>query len=197
MKDQWTYIPIANVPDIENMQSEFMKIYNAFYKHMLDNDIGHEFGLMGSDTIRMFAKSFMSFLNELGIDDILKCVFFSSSKGDNRSNCPIHIDSKIPYEVGPALNIPVIGCDQSWTVLYDVGEHQGREKFSAKSKQYTNSVEWPEEEAVEMIRIPATQAFWLNTSIPHRPVTDHTDLRIVITGRFTDEIYNRMTGLFK
>jgi len=197
MKDQWTFIPIDDIPDIEKIQTEFRKMFDSLFRNMFKDDVGHDFGVMDAKKVRLFAPTYINFLKSLGIDDTLKSVAFSGSQGENRMNCPIHIDSKYPDETCPGLNIPITGCEKSWTVFYDIGEHEGREDFSRVTKQYKNSVEWNEEEAVEIARVPATQPTWVNIAVPHKPVTDHTDLRLIITSRFDNRIYNRMPGFFK
>ena len=46
--------------------------------------------------------------------------------------------------------------------------------------------------------MPATQPAFVNIGIPHRPVTNHTNLRLVMLSRFTPDIFDYVNNdIFK
>ena len=43
---------------------------------------------------------------------------------------------------------------------------------------------------IEIERLDASQPAWVNTSIPHRPVSTHTRPRAILSARFNPELHD-------
>ena len=86
------------------------------------------------------------------------------------------------------LNIPILNCEDSWTVWYDA-----ETDLSPEFNEYDvrkSARRCLSENAVELCRMPASTPAWVNISIPHRPVTTHNKLRAVISARFMPELHD-------
>ena len=188
-KPTWCYKPIENVPNLDKIQKEFYRIFTHFYKNTFD-DVGHDIIQIDINMVNKLTPNFINFIKKLDLYDILTNVAFSGSVGKQKEICPIHIDTKEWQNVSYALNLPIIGCENSYTVFYKVIESAGSEKTTKVTNRYEGSVAYPDNSSEEIDRMPAGQPAFVNVSVPHRPVTNHTDLRIVVTARFSSKIFD-------
>ena len=185
-KPTWLFKPIDDVTNLEKIQREFLKIFTAFYSDIFD--LGHDVIQVDNGKVKKLAPNYCKFLKELGIYDIFDFIAFSGSKGIQKENCPIHIDYLNWKESTFSLNLPIIGCENSYTIFYEVNELDGIEKTSRLTRRYGGSIEYPESSSKEIGRVSVNRPAWINPCIPHKPYTPHTDLRLIVLGRFTSEI---------
>jgi hypothetical protein len=109
---------------------------------------------------------------------------------------PIHIDDP-EFNVNVALNIPVQGCRDSYTVWYDA-----EIDFSANIPDYaTDGIYNPggrviKGQAKEIDRIDSGDPSWVNISVPHQGIYIGGQERINASIRFTSDIYNILDSEF-
>ena len=195
-KPTWLYKPIDNIPNLNKIQKECHRIYSAAFNNICD-DVGWAIQGLEIDIMQKLAPNYINFLKKLGLYEIYAGAAFSASIGVQKSVCPIHVDCKDWQQLPFSLNIPIIGCEDSYTVFYAVDETSGSdnglpENWDNNYRQM-NKIEgvvgYVESSAKEIGRMPATQAAFVNISMPHRPVTNHTNLRLVMLSRFQPEIF--------
>ena len=194
VNDDWLFIP-QDIPELETIQQEFLKIFNSFFKDRFA-ERSYDFWEIDPKMLKLFAPTYLRFLEQQNCLDILWTTSFSGSKGDGVRDCPIHIDSKI-RDKGPGLCIPIIGCEDSWTIFYDIGDVEGKENGSRMTMKYEGSMEWKEDAATEVGRSPSNVPHWNNIFRPHTALTNHNDLRLLLCVRFKPELYDRRPGFFK
>ncbi len=188
-KPTWLYKPVTNVDNLDKIQKEFYRIFTTFYSDTF-NDVGHDIVMIDINIVRKLAPNFVNFLKKLDLYDILDGVALSGSIGEQKEICPIHIDTKDWQKLSYALNLPIIGCEDSYTVFYQVTESDGVEKTTKVTNRYEGSIGYPDRSSIELARMAANQTAFINISMPHRPVTEHKNLRIVATARFTTDIFD-------
>lgn len=186
-KPTWCYKPLGNIPNLDKIQKEFYRIFTTFYKNTFD-DVGHDIVEIDHNFISKFAPNFVNFMKKLDLHDLLDTVLLSGSFGQQKEFCPIHIDAKDWQKLLYSLNLPIIGCENSYTVFYKVNESEGIENTTKVTSRYEGSVAFPDNSSIEIDRMLASQPAFINSSIPHRPVTHHSDLRIVISAKFSSKI---------
>ena len=200
-KSTWLYKPIDTIPNLDKIQKECYKIYSTFYKDVCNN-VGWAIEGINKEFMKKLAPNYINFLKKLGLYEIYMGAAFSASIGVQKYPPPIHIDCKDWYQLPYSLNIPITGCEDSYTVFYEVDETSGPgnglpETWDNNYLQ-TNKIEgvvgYSESSAKEIGRMPATQAAFVNIGIPHRPVTYHTNLRLAILSRFTPDIIEYMNN---
>ena len=93
-----------------------------------------------------------------------------------------------------ALNFPVINGKNSYTVFYEIEDKTIKNDATHYIKDYSslnNNNNRPEEvifynmeTAKEIERVEAVRPYWVNTSIPHRPVNNNHEYRVACSIRF-------------
>lgn len=196
-KPTWLYKPVDNIPNLDKIQREFHRLYLAAYKDMFDS-VGWAITAIDLDLVKKLAPNYINLLKKLDLYDILVGTVFSGSVGIPKEICPVHVDCgdwrQLPY----SLNIPVIGCEGSYTVFYEVDESSDSENGLPahwdnnyiKMNNIEGVVGYSDSSAKEIGRMSANQPAFVNISMPHRPLTNHNDLRIVMLSRFTPDIFD-------
>jgi hypothetical protein len=137
-------------------------------------------------------------LQRLGLFDYFYSLLFVQ-KLPSQDVMPIHRDANLdtPYVYGHlGLNIPITGCENSYTVFYDgeLDQHGDHSKmsFSESSPWYgTDSAQLGGKFAntdtvVEIDRVGSNQPLWINTYAFHAGRTEAAKSRLVISLRFYD-----------
>lgn len=195
-KATWLYKPVDNIPNLNKIQKECYRIYSTFFKDAC-NEVGWTITGVNIELMTKLAPNYINFLKKLGLYEIYSGAAFSASIGVQKQSCPVHVDCEDWRQLPYSLNIPVIGCEDSYTVFYDVDESNSSknglpenwDNNYLKMNKIEGVVGYPEESATEIGRMPATQPAFVNIGIPHRPVTNHTNLRLVMLSRFTPDIF--------
>lgn len=181
---KWLYkkIEVSNLVDI---QQELLPILYKTYPDF-DNEPPH-FTALQREEIEPYAPLYTSFIESLGILDRWSyCAFVTTNLN---KNFPIHVDSLIWQERCYGLNLPLINCDDSYTVFYEAEIEEmpfinyGDAKFSARVIKRGAK-------ATEIGRLEANNPAWVNTSIPHAPVSNHSRPRAIISARFNPEVHD-------
>jgi hypothetical protein len=136
--------------------------------------------------VQKYCPKLLNYLKILNLENttIVPC-FLISQNVTNK----IHID--YPSN-GVALNVPILNCNDTYTVWYDA-----KDRIETASAYATDSWNEPakspmfdESTAVELDRIDSNVPHWVNIAVPHAAVCNHNKVRINASIRFSDTILN-------
>jgi hypothetical protein len=180
-KPEWYYKPIV-VPELDIIQDEV----NKFLPTLISKQQEIGFYYIKRDQIETLFPCYTAMLEKLGLLD--RWTYSAILATEGRKEFPIHVDA-IDWENRCfGLNIPILNCENSWTVWYDADID-----LSPTTDDYDprNSARFcSSKNAVELCRMPASTPAWINISKPHRPVTEHNQLRAIISARFSPEVHD-------
>ena len=100
----------------------------------------------------------------------------------------IHVDTTNWNYRCYGLNIPIINCENTYTVWYE-GTIDETEIKTDKNRLRSAKNLVPGSRYVEIHRHESSVPAWINVSIPHMPLNYHNKPRAVISARFTPEIH--------
>ena len=196
MDNNWTYkhadinknLMLGIKKELENVWQEYTyeKHYNTcrFIYLLTDQDVRNKCPILIQEITR------------LGLGEILEGVGFLVVPPGCYT--PLHIDNGVTI----TLSIPVINCENSYTVWYKdpeplsiapeldcIGDDTILNPVSASEDlvEYLRDPKVPYfkiDPAKELDRVECNRSLWLNTSIPHRPEVLHNYLRVLATIRF-------------
>lgn len=182
-KPNWLYKPVS-VDNLEAIQVELLPI---LYNVIPDFDNAFPtFKFISRNEIEKSAPLYSKFIESFGILDKWERSVIVTTNFDHKF--PIHVDHLDWKARAYGLNIPLINCDDTYTVFYDaeinmmpVNNKAHPENFARIIKK--NSI------ATEIGRFPSSQPAWVNNSIPHTPVSKHNKPRALISARFEPEVH--------
>lgn len=190
-KPTWLYKSV-DVTNLELIQSEILAVFNKHYPHVF-GDRGFIFTYVDQDILRAEAPHYVAYLNELGLYDKWTKSVLVGTMGEARlKDSPIHVDSEDWKVRNFALNIPIVNCNDSNTVWYDVKEYD-EEAYSGDdqtAKGYKTARGFKPETSVEIGRMPASNPAWINVAIPHRAENNNSELRLILSTRFYPELHD-------
>lgn len=181
IKPSWYFKPI-DVPELPDIQSEIIKILPQL---ILPNE-EFTFFYIKREQIEDSVPSYRAMLSRLNLLDRWTYSAVVTTQGEKEF--PIHVDSLDWENRCYGLNLPILNCEDSYTVWYDAIATDTPsiygENLRASARFYDTKT------AKEVCRMPATTSAWINNSIPHRPVTNHTEFRAIISARFSPEVHD-------
>ena len=189
-QNTWLYkhVDIQNLAEIQN---EFLAILNKYHSDWFsDSWTPNKFCDLSLETVMREATAYSDFIRKLGLHSRWHSSYFATVNSGNNNNNQwvVHVDDKDSNYLSYALNLPILNCEDSYTVWYDVKPDS--EKIGWV-KHYENVPCFlPEDIIKEIGRMPATQSAFVNISIPHRPEVMHNNPRIVLTTRFKPELHD-------
>ena len=185
IKPTWLYKPVI-IENLQQIQKECIDIYNKHYSESF-GEYGFTFTYIDLEILRDEAPSYITYLKELGLYDKWVKSIFVGTKGDRRwDDSQIHVDSEDWETRSYALNIPVINCEDSYTVWYDVTEYD----FQHQDALYKAARGYDLATSTEIGRMPASKTALINVAVAHRPVTNNPNTRLLISTRFYPEIHD-------
>lgn len=145
--------------------------------------------------IRDYCPALMDELKRLQLyDRFLGINFIVASSVPGTMKYAIHVDSVGRHVIGEVqthlgLNFPVLNCNKSFTVWYDVENGLFCPvEIPQENLEQKISFELPKlDDAVEIGRCDSTIPHWINTGIPHQPEVNHSYLRVNASVRFTED----------
>jgi hypothetical protein len=177
----WFYKEIS-VPELTDIQQEVGQILTT----LINDNTEIEFFYIDRNLLETSVPSYTKFLNRLGILDRWKYSAIITTQGNKEF--PIHVDALEWKDRCYGLNLPILNCEDSDTVWYDA---EVIDKMPTNEQDRRNVARLCiAETAKEVCRMPASTPAWINVSIPHRPESKHTNLRAVISARFTPEVHD-------
>jgi hypothetical protein len=187
-KIQWTHKPVtiqnlgaiqrellslvpSVIPDVENLKPAFTDISVSKVK----------------DNLPTLCDQF----NQWGILDRWQYMAFIT--GNRGSSVSMHVDTLEWEQLTLALNIPVLNCDDSYTAFYNAQTLPVR-KFRKNDPRYTARM-CDESTAEEITRIQLNKPYWVNICVPHKPIMNHNNPRILASFRFGPELFDVIDNL--
>lgn len=175
---------IINIPNQEEILKELVDNFPIYFGK-LDEVVA---GFQGCDVnlIKQTCPKLCAFLAEKNLLHRWKGAGMSILK-DNFV-LPIHTDSYMSAREY-ALNIPIINCQDSYMIWYDIID-----KSKAIKKAYTNngvlvvSDHYDPSNAIECERICSNSIMFVNIKTPHSGVNLNKEVRSMISLRFIPEL---------
>lgn len=179
----WFFKPI-DVENLRQLQQELLPVILKKVPNILT--IPNDFIRIWPEEIIPYAPNYVDFIKKNGIYSRWReCAIIITNKG---IEFPIHVDSHDWKDLCYGLNIPIINCDKTHVVWYDAEieseidpADQNYRDTARRQKENTN--------AKEIARMEISQPAWVNTSIPHRPVSTHRSPQILLSARFNPELH--------
>ena len=141
-------------------------------------------------TVKTLSPSLVQYIDSLGLLDRWSDVSVITANNLHSFRWPIHVDDST-YSRCVALNIPILNCKGSYTAWY---ESDNPVKSSADPKSLTNqqsySLYYEEDKSREVERMDADQCAFINVARPHRPIVEHDLPRVLISTRFSPELFD-------
>lgn len=180
---KWLYKTIE-VNNLRAIQAEILPIvFKKIPNFMTDRP---QFMHVMRDEIEPFAPRYTEFIKQHG--DIDKWYWSAIITTNLGVDFDIHVDSTDWKTRCYGLNIPIINCDNSYTVWYDA-EIEGK-LYDESDFRSVVRIQKPNTVANEIGRLDTSQPAWINTSIPHRPESTHKRPRAIISARFDPELHD-------
>jgi hypothetical protein len=180
-KPTWFYKTV-DVPNLELIQQQFQEIVLELIS--LDEPI--KYFHIDRALIENRVPSYAKLIDSLGLLDRWA---YSAIIATNGEEFPIHVDAIEWDRRCYALNLPVMNCDDSYTIWYDAEIEQDPIDPNPANKRSLAKGCVPGT-AIEVCRMPAATPAWVNIALPHRPYTCHAKLRVVVSARFSPELHD-------
>jgi len=185
----WCFKPI-DIPadELGKIQQEFIKILNEHFTNIFAE---HKANFVHIDTelIKQGCPTFINLLTRLNLLERWYSIIWAGTNTSGTEAC-IHVDEVKWWERCMALNIPIQNYHDSYTVWYDADIDSGISGYST-SARYPGSLGWPEESTRGVLaKLPVSQPAFVNNGIPHRPETEHNEPRLIISARFSPELFD-------
>ena len=179
MIPSWYYKPIV-VDNLNLIQEEFKKILPK----LINTNEEISFFYIKRNIIESNVPSYVKLITDLGLID--RWVYSAVIITEGGKKFPIHVDALDWKNRCFGLNLPIQNCHDSWTVWYDAKVDQ-TPKLSDERESARICIE---KDAREVCRMPANTPAWTNNTIPHRPYTEHNELRVIVSARFSPELHD-------
>jgi len=184
-KASWFYKPI-HIENLEEIQKELTEV---IYKKVPDFDNSNPmFLIIFKNDILPYAPLYVKFIESLGLLD--KWVASPIITTNKNIKFPIHIDNPNWLEGSYGLNIPVINCEDTYTVWYDAEVDQLPGNRVPSDPSNRSRFVTPGTPTTEIARWHMKDPAWINFSIPHKPVSNHGKPRAVMSARFRPELHD-------
>ena len=179
---KWLYKPVE-VDNLKEIQREIIPIIFKKIPNFLH--MPPEFVPIMRDEIEPFAPCYTEFIkNHAVISQWSWCAIITTNLN---LDFPIHVDSTDWEKRCYGLNLPVINCEGTSTVWYDTEIHGN--VYDDLDFRAVARMQKPGAPAVEIGRWDTNKPAWINTSVPHRPVSTHGLPRAVLSARFDPELH--------
>ena len=179
----WNWYKV-NVPNILEIQQELKPLIDKIIPDWQTSE--SQFVHVDVDSIKSISKLYTELICELGLEKRWHTsAIITTNYG---KSLPIHTDVYDPLIRCFAFNIPLINCDDSYTVWYNATSPRINTDDPGDGK---DKVLWYDENtAVEIDRMPATTCAFVNNHVPHKPVTKHNNFRAILSSRFDPELFD-------
>ncbi len=182
-RPNWLYRPVV-VPNLEILKQELHCVANQI---ILDiQNLTPDFHYIPRDQIEQHLPQTKIWLADLGLLDRWKYLAFIT--GNQGTSLPLHVDTLDWTTRSYGLNVPVLNCEQSWTVFYRAQIDRPTQEDATDPRASA----WfcDPDTAEEIDRIESVRPHWINVCVPHRPMVMHQQPRILASFRFGPEVHD-------
>jgi hypothetical protein len=185
-KPSWLY-KLVTIEKLEQIQKELVPLLYKFNPHfdIPQDKIGYL--PIEKKDIEKFAPTYVEYIDSLNLLD--RWTFSLIITVSNISEESIHVDTQNYNYRCYGLNLPLINCENTYTVWYEGTLDQTPVETlnpRLKSSRYIDK-NLPYH---EIGRLEVTNPAWVNVCIPHKPENNNTKPRAVISTRFTPEVHD-------
>lgn len=206
-KPNWYYSKF-NIPNLEQIQKEFLSVKDSTWQKYSDHNLSTkgdwwDFCCMPGSDLEQHIPTFVNWLKDVGIYSKWISTAFSVVNS-NTNPMRTHVDSLDNDSRRVSLNIPILNCQGTYTVWYDAEldfsnqgpvdispddprweKLHGRFKYDPPLRTGLWTIESTEK---EVMRVETTSPLLVNITRPHRPMSDHNEMRILACSRFSPEL---------
>lgn len=191
-KPTWLY-KLVDINNLDAIRSECLAIFHRHYSDIF-GDRGFTFTRVNLDILRAEAPSYVQALKELNLYDRWTNSAFVGTQGNTRiEDSPIHVDHTDWNVRCFALNMPIINCQDSYTVFYEANTATPTApipEWITDASSYKVGGSYREEDCIEIGRHNVEHPAWVNVGIPHRAVNNNPNMRLIISTRFYPEVHD-------
>ena len=165
-----------------NIQKELLKLFLITKKENLVPYTSTFVEINDKELMQTTCTTLMQEFQRLGIYNNFFVISFISVKNDREF--PPHVDVGVDI----ALNIPLINCEDTYTVWYDGKlKDQGLPTYAIGSPIAEISRVADPRTVTEVGRCDSSIPHWINVNMLHRPETHHDQFRVAASVRFDPE----------
>jgi len=189
-RPSWFYKPVQ----IENLEAIQKELLTVLYKRVPNFDTAPPmFYYTSREEVESDAPLYTAYIESLGLLD--KWIVSPIITTNYHQQFPIHIDSSDWYTKSYGLNIPIINCEDTYTVWYDAEIDYGATVVKQRNEEEASRISVarlvkPNTTSTEIARWHTKDPAWINVSIPHAPVSNHNKPRALISARFSPELHD-------
>ena len=165
-----------------NIQKELLKLFLITKKENLVPYTSTFVEINDKELMQTTCTTLMQEFQRLGIYNNFFVISFISV--ENNREFPPHVDVGVDI----ALNIPLINCEDTYTVWYDGKlKDQGLPTYAIGSPIAEISRVADPRTVTEVGRCDSSIPHWINVNMLHRPETHHDQFRVAASVRFDPE----------
>lgn len=184
-KPSWFYKPVQ----IENLEQIQKELLTVLYKKIPNFDTAPPlFHYTSREEVESYAPLYTAYIESLGLLD--KWIASPIITTNYQYKFPIHIDNSDWHTNCYGLNIPIINCEDTYTVWYDAEIQEERPELAKSDPKNVSRLMKPGTPTTEIARWHMKDPAWINVSIPHAPVSNHNKPRALISARFSPELHD-------
>lgn len=188
----WLYKNV-NINNLDAIKAECLAVFNNHYANAFGRR-GFTFTRINQDILRAEAPSYTQALKDLGLYERWTNSAFVGTRGETRlKDSPIHVDHTDWNVRCFALNMPVVNCQESYTVFYEANSQTPTApipEWITDAASYRVGGSYREEDCREIGRHNVEHPAWVNVGIPHRAINNSPDMRLIISTRFYPEVHD-------
>ena len=185
MQPSWLYQHV-DIPKLDRIVQELQCALPFFLGNV--NDLQPDFVYVLKDKIASHLPVTSDYLQQMGLLDRWRYLAFIT--GNRGQSLDIHVDTLDFTTRCYALNIPVLNCNNTYTVFYQA---QTLDHFTDKDDPRASAIRCDPATAVEIGRVELDRPNWTNITIPHQPVMNHDLPRVLASFRFSPEVHDLFT----
>lgn len=199
-RPDWMYRPVS-IPQLTQIQTEILSLIDSKYNTVFTAD---GFGIESSQYLGIpledllnHSPSCVDFLRSINLLDRLSAVtLVGTLNGLHAKPAIVHVDDKDWKVTCFALNLPLKNCENSYTVWYETKELEGESIPDSKNSSdpyyfFQKVGGYHEHQLVREIgRWEVSNPAFVNIGIPHRPESLHNELRLLMSLRFSPELFD-------
>jgi hypothetical protein len=179
----WLYKEI-NVKNLGDIQKELVPVLFKEFPNF--ETAKSQFVYVLREKIEPYAPLYTELIRSLGI---LNRWYYSAFITTNATCLPVHVDSTNWMTRCYGLNLPLVNCKGTYTVFYDAEIDDNLFRDASDPKVSARMMK-PDSVPIEIGRVEATTTMWVNTAVPHAPVSTHSKPRAIISARFRPEVHD-------
>lgn len=183
---------LVNIPNFEGIKKELSSKISLYFKDI--TELNSSFYYADTNLIKKECPLLIQYLNSCNLTH--RWAHTGISVLNHKKSLKIHTDAPQRKERFYALNIPIINCENSFTIWY---HHKHDNAPLYKIDHGDNKIhyeEFEDDDMVEIKRISSDNPAFVNIKLPHRGINTNELPRCLISLRFIPELTTEEISLF-